>query len=126
VAIPASSKSSPISHLRGSARLACANFVGHARFDTQSPSACQTQHDFARSHALKVLILTSVSTLAEIEAAADALPLDEKKKLLQFLESRVNGNRETKGPSDLGKFAGTLRLPEDPLAWQQRVRGEWE
>ena len=80
----------------------------------------------ARSHALKVLILTSVSTLAEIEAAADALPLDEKKRLLQFLESRVNGDRETKGPSDLGKFAGTLRLPEDPLAWQQRVRGEWE
>ena len=67
-----------------------------------------------------------MSTLAEIEAAADALPLAEKKKLLQFLESRVNGNRETKGPTDLAKFAGALRLREDPLAWQQRVRGEWE
>jgi len=73
-----------------------------------------------------VLISISVSTLAEIEAAADALPLDEKKKLLQFLESRVNGDRETKGPSDLAKFAATLRLAQDPLAWQQRVRGEWE
>jgi hypothetical protein len=67
-----------------------------------------------------------VSTLAEIEAAADALPLNEKKKLLQFLESRVNGDQQTKGPSDLAKFAGALRLTEDPLAWQQRVRGEWE
>ena len=67
-----------------------------------------------------------MSTLAEIEAAADALPLQEKKKLLQFLESRVNGTRKPKGPSDLAKFAGILRLSEDPLAWQQRVRGEWE
>jgi len=67
-----------------------------------------------------------VSTLAEIEAAADALPIQEKKKLLQFLESRVNGTRKTKDPSDLAKFAGILRLSEDPLTWQQRVRGEWE
>jgi hypothetical protein len=67
-----------------------------------------------------------VSTLAEIEAAVDALPLEQKKELLQFLESRVNGTRKTKGPSDLARFVGTLRLSEDPLAWQQRVRGEWE
>ena len=66
-----------------------------------------------------------MSTLAEIEAAADALPLAEKKKLFQFLESRVNGDRATKGPTDLTKFAGALRLREDPLAWQQRVLGEW-
>lgn len=67
-----------------------------------------------------------MSTLAEIEAAADALPLEQKKKLLQFLEARVNGDRQSKGPSDLAKFAGALRLSEDPLTWQQRVRGEWE
>jgi hypothetical protein len=67
-----------------------------------------------------------MSTLAEIEAAADALPLAEQKKLLQFLESRVNGDRDAKRPTDLAKFAGALRLTEDPLAWQQRVRGEWE
>ncbi len=67
-----------------------------------------------------------MSTLAEIEAAADELPLADKKKLLQFLESRVNGDRAAKRPTDLAKFAGALRLREDPLAWQQRVRGEWE
>jgi hypothetical protein len=64
-----------------------------------------------------------VSTLAEIEAAADALSSEEKKKLLQFLESRVNG--EPKRPTNLAEFAGSLRLSEDPLAWQRRVRGEW-
>lgn len=67
-----------------------------------------------------------MSTLAEIEAAVEALPLEQKKKLLQFLESRVNGELENKAPTDLAKFAGAVRLSEDPLAWQQRVRGEWE
>lgn len=67
-----------------------------------------------------------MSRLAEIEAAADALPLEQKQKLLQFLASRVNGEQETKRPGNLAEFAGALRLSEDPLAWQRRVRGEWE
>jgi hypothetical protein len=60
---------------------------------------------------------------AECSSVADALPLEQKKKLLQFLESRVNGKPQEKGPADLARFAGTIRLPQDPLAWQQRVRG---
>ena len=67
-----------------------------------------------------------MSTLAEIQAAADALPPEQKKELLQFLESRVNGESGAKPPSDLAEFSGVLRLPEDPLAWQQGMRGEWE
>jgi hypothetical protein len=67
-----------------------------------------------------------VSTLAEIEAAADALPLEQKKKLLEFLASRVNGESESKRATDLAEFAAVVRLPEDPLAWQRRVRGEWQ
>jgi hypothetical protein len=67
-----------------------------------------------------------MSTLAEIEAAAEALPLEQKKKLLQFLESRVNGESEAKRTADLAQFTGAVRLSEDPLAWQRRVRGEWE
>jgi hypothetical protein len=66
-----------------------------------------------------------VSTLGEIEAAAEALSLEEKRKLLEFLASRVNGESEPKHPTNLAEFAGAVRLPEDPLAWQQRVRGEW-
>jgi hypothetical protein len=67
-----------------------------------------------------------MSTLTEIEAAADALPLDQKKQLLDFLASRVNGGSPRRGPTDLREFAGAVRLPEDPLTWQQRVRGEGE
>jgi hypothetical protein len=67
-----------------------------------------------------------MSTLAEIQAAADALALEEKKELLQFLVSRVNGQFGAKRPTDLAEFSRALRLSEDPLAWQRRVRGEWE
>ena len=70
--------------------------------------------------------LSVVITLGEIEAAADALPLEQKKKLIKFLESRVNGDREIKAGTDLAKFSGAVRLSEEPLSWQQRVRGEWE
>jgi hypothetical protein len=65
-----------------------------------------------------------VSTLQEIEPAADALPLDQKRQLLDFLASRVNRGNARRGPTDLREFAGALRLSEDPLEWQQRVRGE--
>ncbi len=67
-----------------------------------------------------------MSTLPEIEAAADALPLEQKKKLLEFLATRVNGGQQKSHPTTLEEFPGTLHLREDPLAWQQRVRGEWE
>lgn len=70
--------------------------------------------------------LPVMSTLGEIEAAADALPLEQKQELLRFLALRVNGDRPAKNSGNLTDFAGTIRLPEDPLAWQQRVRGEWE
>jgi hypothetical protein len=66
-----------------------------------------------------------VSTLAEIEAAADALPLEQKKELLQFLLLRVNGQAVAGRPTDLLEFSGVVRLSEDPLAWQQRMRTEW-
>lgn len=66
-----------------------------------------------------------MSTLGEIEEAVEALPLEQKQELLRFLASRLNGDEPAKSPGDLKDFAGTIRLPEDPLAWQQRVRGEW-
>ena len=66
-----------------------------------------------------------MSTLQEIEVAADALPLDQKKQLLEFLAARVNGGNGERSPTDLREFSGAVHLSEDPLAWQQRVRGEW-
>jgi hypothetical protein len=66
-----------------------------------------------------------MSTLGEIEAAAEALPLQEKQELIRFLVSRLNGETHGSG-TDLASFSGAVRLPQDPLAWQRRVRGEWE
>ncbi len=66
-----------------------------------------------------------MSTLAEIEAAVEALSLEQKQELLRFLASHVNGADTEKNLSDLTQFVGTIRLSEDPLAWQRRVRGEW-
>ena len=76
-----------------------------------------------RSGSVKLLYM---STLTEIEAAVDALPLEQKQILLRFLASRVNGADTEKKLTDLTQFAGAIRLSEDPLAWQRRVRGEWE
>jgi hypothetical protein len=67
-----------------------------------------------------------MSTLGEIEEAVEALPLEQKQELLRFLASRLNGDGPSKNLTDLTDFAGSVRLPEDPLAWQQRVRGEWK
>jgi hypothetical protein len=67
-----------------------------------------------------------MSTLAEIEAAVDALPLEEKQKLIRFLTLRLNGERQIEQQTDLASFSDAVRLSQDPLAWQKRVRGEWE
>jgi hypothetical protein len=67
-----------------------------------------------------------MSMLAEIEAAVDALSLEQKQELLRFLASRVNGADAEKDLTDLTQFSEVIRLPEDPLAWQRRVRGESE
>ena len=67
-----------------------------------------------------------MSTLAELEAAADALRPEEKQQLIRFLTSRLNGERQTEQQTDLAAFSNAVQLPQDPLAWQKRVRGEWE
>jgi hypothetical protein len=69
----------------------------------------------------------TMSTLTEIEAAAEKLPVPQKEALIEFLTAQLQRER-TAGPSqnDLAEFSGILQLSEDPLAWQQRVRGEWE
>jgi hypothetical protein len=45
-----------------------------------------------------------MSTLQEIEAAADALPVEQKKKLLNFLAARVNAGQAAQSPTDLREF----------------------
>lgn len=68
-----------------------------------------------------------MSTLTEIEAAAEKLSVPQKQALIEFLTARVQRERIARPPqNDLAKFSGVLRLAEDPLTWQQRVRGERE
>jgi len=68
-----------------------------------------------------------VRTLTEIEAAAEKLPVPQKEALIAFLAARVQRERTARRPkNDLAEFSGVVRLAEDPLVWQQRVRGEWE
>jgi hypothetical protein len=67
-----------------------------------------------------------MSTLAEIEAAADALPAEEKRKLIRFLTSRLKGEAPAELQTDLSAFSGTIYLSQDSLAWQRQVRGQWE
>ncbi len=68
-----------------------------------------------------------MSTLAEIEQAADGLPVPEVELLIQHLAARLERER-TGSPrrrTNLAEFSGALRLAEDPLVWQQGLRAEW-
>ena len=69
-----------------------------------------------------------MSTLAEIEEAAELLPLQQKEELIHFLSERLHRARSahTGRTTDLAKFSGVVRLPDDPLAWQQQCRSEWK
>ena len=44
-----------------------------------------------------------MSTLAEIEAAADALPAEQKQELLLFLTSRLRSSQINKTPGVCGR-----------------------
>ncbi len=43
-----------------------------------------------------------MSTLAEIKAAADSLPSEQKEELLRFLAERLRGRANDVGPSTVG------------------------
>jgi len=69
-----------------------------------------------------------MSTLAEIEAAADALSMSQKEELSQFLSARLHSEGSAltaSAPIDLSTFEGVLTLREDPMDYQNRARSEW-
>ncbi len=60
-----------------------------------------------------------MSTLIEIEAAADTLPMDEKVELVRFLTSRIQspGNRISSQPKSLlGAWQGLVTFNE---GWEE-------
>jgi hypothetical protein len=67
-----------------------------------------------------------MSTLAEIEAAVPSLTPQELERLEALLrELRHQRKAPASVPTNLANFAGALRLSEDPIAFQHRVRDEW-
>jgi len=63
--------------------------------------------------------------LESLQKAAEKLPPDEQLQLAQFLLQRA-GKLAVKGRVvDLNKYAGTVKLKEDPMEYQKRVRAEW-
>jgi hypothetical protein len=67
-----------------------------------------------------------MSTLAEIEAAAKALPTPEKVELVRSLNRQLERELAVRPEVDIAKFAGTISLAQDPLEWQRAVRDEWQ
>lgn len=70
-----------------------------------------------------------MSILAEIEAAVPSLSSEELEHLETLLRElrrqRAAADEQRRAPTSLAEFAGTVRLTEDPLAWQRRSREEW-
>jgi hypothetical protein len=69
-----------------------------------------------------------MSTISEIEAAADALSTEQKRELFLFLAARLHSDESKppqSRPTDLHAFEGVLTLREDPLEYQSRARTEW-
>jgi hypothetical protein len=69
-----------------------------------------------------------MSTLTEIEAAADALSPKQREALLKYLTERPPQQRALRATSrsTLAEYGGTIRLPKEPLAWQSTIRDEWQ
>jgi hypothetical protein len=67
-----------------------------------------------------------MSTLTEIEAAAEALPPKQLEALLRFLTERLQQRAsEDAGRHSLAEFSGKIHLREEPLTWQSTMRNEW-
>jgi hypothetical protein len=41
------------------------------------------------------------------------------------IESRLDHAEQPRRPTDLSRHYGALRLPEDPMVFQRRLRDEW-
>jgi hypothetical protein len=69
-----------------------------------------------------------MSTLTEIEAAADALPPKQREALVRYLTERAPQPVAPRAANrrDLAEFSGTVRLHDEPLAWQSVIRDEWQ
>jgi len=63
--------------------------------------------------------------LESLQKAAEKLPPDEQLQLAQFLIAKVRREKYGVKNVDLSPFYGKVKLKEDPMEYQKRVRAEW-
>ncbi len=64
-------------------------------------------------------------TKKELHRVIDELNEEQVQKVIQIVEVIQGGPNRRHDTVDLGRYAGVLQLPEDPLAYQERMRSEW-
>ena len=67
-------------------------------------------------------IKRKIVTDEAMQPVAVMIDYGDWQKIEQLLQSHDPGGQ----PSSLEQYAGVLKLTEDPLAYQQRIRREWE
>jgi hypothetical protein len=94
---------------------------------TTRPRDQRSDYDSGVAGCARLRHLPVMSTLTEIEAAVETLPLEQKEELLRFLAARMRPMTEMPPsmPTDLSAFDGVLTLREEPMDYQNRVRSEW-
>ena len=60
----------------------------------------------------------------ELHEAIDHLSEDQILRVIQIVEL-IQADASSKPGRDLTRFAGILKLTEDPLTYQERMRNEW-
>ncbi|HZQ54469.1 MAG TPA: hypothetical protein VFB14_19865 [Bryobacteraceae bacterium] len=66
-----------------------------------------------------------MTTRQELHHAIDQLSEEQVQKVIQIVEVIQVDPSQTHDTIDLARYNGVLRLTEDPLAYQERMRNEW-
>jgi hypothetical protein len=67
-----------------------------------------------------------MTTKHELHQAIDELSEEQVQKVIRVVEVIQNRNLSRDHHTvDLGRYSGVLKLTEDPLAYQERLRNEW-
>lgn len=64
--------------------------------------------------------------LEQLQKDSAKLSTEEQLKLAEYLIARARRQKRPDPKQDIGEFYGTIKFPEDALAFQHRVRAEWD
>lgn len=79
----------------------------------------------SRRHAVGYNNGMAMRKLEHLMDEAVKLPPDQQLELAQHLIALARRKKYAGKPADLNRFAGTVKLTEDPLEYQKRIRAEW-